>query len=117
LHGTSKIQKIIGKLGILGGKIYQQKILLMFTKIFTYLENKLPVYDEADRVKWDLFISILILIAVVIGWNKNIYSIVSELQTDSPFKKYPYTDEDRSSLQLQVEDAERIHASVQKGVW
>ncbi len=53
----------------------------MRKRIVTYLENKLPIYDEADRVKWDLFISILILIAAfeipydwLVGWQNQTWA-------------------------------------------
>lgn len=52
-------------------------------RVFTYFENKLPVYDEADRVKWDLFVSALILIAAfeipydwLVGWENQIWAHV-----------------------------------------
>ena len=58
----------------------------MRAKVVTYLESKLPVYDEADRVKWDLFISVLILIAAfeipydwLVGWKDQMWAHVFNL--------------------------------------
>ena len=50
-------------------------------KFLEMIEHKLPVYDEADRVKWDLFISSLILIAAfeipydwLVGWKDQLWA-------------------------------------------
>ena len=86
LHYESKYQKIMGELDILVSKFYYPRMLSMLTRLFTYLENQLPVYDEADRVKWDLFISILILIAAfeipydwLVGWQDQTWAHVFNL--------------------------------------
>ena len=79
-------QKAVNELGILVIKPTINRVFSMFTRVFTYLETKLPVYDEADRVKWDLFVSVLILIAAfeipydwLVGWTDPTWAHVFNL--------------------------------------